>query len=207
MRVKFYTDRPFGMFIKRWLKGQPNVKIVRKNADLIVSCYNSKIIPKEELTCPAINFHPGLLPYNRGMYPHIWPLVDGSPAGVTIHYINNKLDGGDILVQKKVEVYPTDIASDLEDRTQLAMFDLFKTLWPEIEISTGTKQKGKGSYHKASEIKTIQKFSKKVIDRLRACTFRDRSYGYFVDKGRKYYVGVKFFKEEDIKRFERRNHA
>ena len=204
LRVKFYTDRPFGVFIRNWLK-QQGVKIVKRNPDLIISCYNPKIIPKEELTCLAINFHPGLLPYNRGMYSHIWPLVDGSPAGVTIHYINDKLDGGNILVQKRVPVYPMDIASDLEDRTQMAMFDLFRTLWPKI--GKGKPQKGKGSYHSAKEIKTIQEFDKKTIDRLRACTFRDRSYGYFIDKGKKYYVGVKFFKEEDIKRFERRNHA
>ena len=208
MRIKFYTDRPFGIKVQRWLIDQGE-KIVKTKPNLIISCYNPRIISKEELTVPAINFHPGYLPLNRGMYPHIWPLVDGSQAGVTIHYINDKLDAGDIIGQKKVRTYPTDIASDLEKRTQDAIFDLFKELWPKIKrgkVKT-IKQKGNVTYHLASEIKTIQEFDKSTIDRLRACTFINRSYGYFMDKGKRYYIGIKFFKKEDITKFDRTNHA
>src|SRR3990167_15961 len=107
MKIKFYTDRPFGLKVKTWLINQGE-EMVYVDPELIISCYNPRIIPQEELTCPAINFHPGLLPYNRGMYPHIWPLIDGSLAGVTIHYIDDGIDTGDIIAQQLVTVYPED---------------------------------------------------------------------------------------------------
>ena len=152
MRIKFYTDRPFGVKVRRWLKSQGE-KIVDKNPDLIISCYNPKIIPKEELTVPAINFHPGFLPLNRGMFPHIWPLVDGSFAGVTLHWISDKLDAGDIIAQERVAVTPRDTGGSIEEKTQNKIFWLFKKMWPRIKKGKAPrfKQIGKGSYHAAKE--------------------------------------------------------
>lgn len=205
LKVKFYTERSFGRMVKRWL-GKQGVKFVTKNPDLIIVCYYPHIIPIEELTAPTINFHPGLLPINRGMYPHIWPLVDGSPAGVTIHYITEKVDAGPLIAQKRVPVFPTDIATDLEERTRKEIFNLFKKTWPNIKKGVkGIPQKGKSSYHPAREIATIQEFDKQTVNRLRACTFKDRSYGYFMENGKKIYIGIKFFKQSDIDKFARSN--
>jgi methionyl-tRNA formyltransferase len=206
MRVKILSERPMGRKVKRWLKSQGE-KIVTKNPDILVVAYYPRILKKEEFEPqPTINFHPGLLPYNRGMYPHIWPLVDGSPAGVTIHYIDAGVDTGDIIGQVKIGVTPTMIASDLEKITQKEIFKLFKRLWPKIKKGVrGRRQNGKGSYHYGKEISTIQEFDRDTIMRLRACTFDDRSYGYFMDNGKKTYVGIKFFAQKDIDRFAKRN--
>lgn len=211
MRIKFYTNRPFGIKVRNWLIEQGE-EIVDSDPELIISCYNPYIIPKEELTVPAINFHPGLLPHNRGMYPHIWPLVDGSPAGVTIHWVDpDKLDGGDIISQKEVPVHGDDTAGDLEQRTQYVIFKLFKQeVYPALAQGTAPHipQKGEGSYHKEKEITTIQQIPLEIANKLRACTFSDRSYAYFIDKdSRKRYIGIKFFTEDDIKRFDAQNHA
>ena len=82
-------------------------------------------------------------------------------------------------------------------------------MWPRIKKGKAPrfKQIGKGSYHAAKEIKKIQVFDPKVIARLRACTFKDRSYAYFIHNGLKIYIGIKFFIEEDINKFDRKNHA
>lgn len=206
MRVKVLSERPMGKRVIKWLRSQGE-KIVRTNPEILIVAYYPRILPKEEFEPqPTINFHPGLLPYNRGMYPHIWPLVDGSPAGVTIHYIDAGIDTGRIIGQERIKVTPTMIASDLEKLTQEKIFNLFKRLWPKIKKGIkGKKQKGKGSFHLAKEIRTIQEFDRDVIMRLRACTFRDRSYGYFYESGEKIYVGAVFFKQEDLDRFEKRN--
>ena len=41
--------------------------------------------------CPlgVVNLHPSYLPYNRGQYPNVWSIMDGTPAGVTLHYIDD----------------------------------------------------------------------------------------------------------------------
>lgn len=211
MRVEVLSERPMGTRVKLFLTQQGET-LVEENPDLLIVAYYPRILKKEEfegVPMGAINFHPGLLPYNRGMYPHIWPLVDGTPAGVTLHYIDEKVDHGDIIAQRRIDVTPTDTAADLEDKTQKEIFDLFVETWPDIRDGKVKRkpQEGPGTFHLAKEIKTIQEFDKTTIDRLRACTFRDRSYGYYRDGDKKVYVGVKFFTEDDIKNFEERNHA
>ncbi len=196
------SERAMGKRVIKYLRSIGET-IVQEKPDILIIAYYPRILKKEEfedIPYGAINFHPGYLPFNRGMYPHIWPLVDGSPAGVTIHYINEKIDAGDIIAQKKIKVHPTDIASDLEDKTQYEIFELFKKVWPKIKNGTARRksQTGIGSYHPKKEITTIQEFDKATMWRLRACTFRNRSYGYFWDNGKKIYVGIKFFRQSDL---------
>ncbi len=203
MRVKVLSERPMGVKVRKWLRSYGET-IVQNNPDILVVAYYPRILPPEEFEPqPTINLHPGLLPYNRGMYPHIWPLVDGSPAGVTIHYINAGIDTGDIIEQERIKVTPTMTAGELETITQEKIFKLFKKVWPKIKRGIkGKKQRGGGSFHLAKEITTIQEFDRDTIMRLRACTFKDRSYGYFLDEnGNKVYVGAKFFSQKNIDRF------
>src|SRR5687768_9409595 len=56
----------------------------------------------------AINLHPAYLPYNRGAYPNVWSIVEGTPAGVTLHYIDPGVDTGDLIGRQEVAVEPTD---------------------------------------------------------------------------------------------------
>lgn len=210
MRVKVLSKRPMGARVKRYLRSLGET-IVKKHPDVLIVAYYPRILRKEEfesVPLGAINLHPGYLPFNRGMYPHIWPLVDGTPAGVTIHYINEKIDAGNIIGQKKIWVKPTDTAGDLEAKTQLEIFKLFKKVWPKIKQGVkGRKPRGSSTYHNAKEITSIQEFDRQTMYRLRACTFRDRSYGYFVDQGKKVYVGIKFFSQKDIDKFNKKNYG
>src|SRR5688572_25850818 len=36
----------------------------------------------------CLNLHPAYLPYNRGAHPNVWSIVDRTPAGVTLHYLD-----------------------------------------------------------------------------------------------------------------------
>lgn len=205
MKIEVLSIKPIGQRVKNYLKQQGET-IVSKDPDFRVVAYYDKILTKDQLRVPTINLHPGYLPYNRGVHTHIWPLIDGTPAGITIHYMNEQVDKGEIIAQKRIKVYPTDIASDLEERINEEMFKLFIDVWPKIKIGKieSKPQAGKGTYHWKKEITSFQEFDKKTIDRLRACTFKDRSYGYFIDKGNKYYVGVKFFKQADIDNYNKK---
>jgi len=56
----------------------------------------------------VVNLHPALLPYNRGAYPNVWSIVDRTPAGATLHYVDPGVDTGDIVTQVTVPVSPVD---------------------------------------------------------------------------------------------------
>lgn len=73
----------------------------------------------------AINIHDGLLPRYGGFAPLNWALVNGeSEVGVTVHFMNEEFDLGDIVRQERVSVEPTDTATDLFLKT----IDLFPLL-------------------------------------------------------------------------------
>lgn len=66
----------------------------------------------------AINVHDALLPRYGGFAPLNWALVNGeTEVGVTVHFMNEDFDLGDIVVQRVVPVGPTDTVADLFHRT------------------------------------------------------------------------------------------
>ena len=51
-----------------------------------------------------INLHPSYLPFGRGCYPNFWSCVDDTPKGVSLHFINEGLDTGDILFRENIHL-------------------------------------------------------------------------------------------------------
>ena len=86
--------------------------------DLFVVVAYGQYIPQAVLALPAngsINLHPSLLPKYRGSSPIQWALVNGDTAtGVTILYVSQKMDAGDIILQREVPIRPEDNAITLE---------------------------------------------------------------------------------------------
>jgi methionyl-tRNA formyltransferase len=78
--------------------------------DLIISAYFSQIIDPRILALPkigSVNIHPGYLPQYKGALSYFWVLRNGErEAGVTIHWMNEKLDDGEIIERKKFKVEP-----------------------------------------------------------------------------------------------------
>lgn len=67
----------------------------------VVACYSRRIptaVPAL-LRHGILNVHPSLLPAYRGPTPLFWQLRDGAPTGVTVHYLGEELDAGDIVAQ------------------------------------------------------------------------------------------------------------
>ena len=128
-----------------------------------------------------VNLHTGYLPYNRGRFPNVWPILDGTPAGVTIHWMDEGIDTGDIIAQRKVEVQPWDTAETLYHKLEDAGYDLFVETWPAILDGTAsrTKQPAGGSIHYAKELADLdwlwprpkKSAGYDEIDQLRARTF------------------------------------
>lgn len=97
-----------------------------------------------------LNIHISILPWNRGSDPNFWSFVDNTPKGVTIHFIDEGLDTGDILCQKELtfnednETFRTSYNA-LND----AAVSLLLKHWDEIinERITPVSQPTGGSYH------------------------------------------------------------
>jgi methionyl-tRNA formyltransferase len=74
--------------------------------DVIVSIAAPQIFKKALLSAPrfgCINSHSALLPENKGMMPVFWTMFKGSPdVGVTIHYMDESLDAGNIIAQERL---------------------------------------------------------------------------------------------------------
>jgi len=71
--------------------------------DLVVSLYFDQILKTEAIqvaSIATINMHPGILPGYRGVWPGFWKLYKGEKqAGVSIHYINEEIDAGELLAE------------------------------------------------------------------------------------------------------------
>jgi methionyl-tRNA formyltransferase len=82
-----------------------------------VVCFTRRI-PAAVLGLPRLGFlnlHPSLLPAYRGPSPLFWQLRDGAPTGVTVHYLDENLDTGDIAAQTGVPL-PDGVSGPEADR-------------------------------------------------------------------------------------------
>ena len=86
---------------------------------LLCNCY-SMIIRKEILESVhynAINIHWSLLPFNKGPNPTQWAIIKGEDkTGITVHYMDEGLDTGDIIAQKEERILETDTWVCINDR-------------------------------------------------------------------------------------------
>lgn len=103
----------------------------------------------------AINLHISFLPYNRGADPNFWSFLEGTPKGVTIHYIDEGVDTGDIIVQKEV-VFDDLTAETLGSSYQKLhreIQQLFFENWATIKAgkSDRKRQYGKGTAHRVKD--------------------------------------------------------
>ncbi|MCL1910752.1 MAG: methionyl-tRNA formyltransferase [Leptospirales bacterium] len=95
-------------------------RITKFNADIFVVVAYGKLIPAKIFNAPpfkTINLHPSLLPKYRGAAPVQWALINGeTETGVTVQMINEKMDAGDIVLQKKIALDDTMNSDDLYNK-------------------------------------------------------------------------------------------
>jgi len=147
-----------------------------------------------------VNLHPAYLPYNRGQYPNVWSIIEGTPAGVTLHYIDVKIDTGDIIAQREVPVEPVDTGEILYRKLEQASVELFQETWPLIKEGKATRmpQSGEaGTYHLTKDVESVDKIdldriyiARDLINILRARTFPPYKGAYFTSNGRKVYLSL-----------------
>lgn len=156
----------------------------------------------------VVNLHPSYLPYNRGQYPNVWSIVERTPAGVTLHYIDAGVDTGDIIAQRQVPVEPVDTGETLYRKLEQVCVELFKETWPLIrsgEASRISQGQLEGTYHRTRDVEQIDHIeldrayrAGDLIDVIRARTFHPFPGAYFVHRGRKVYLRLELLYEDQL---------
>lgn len=184
-------------------------KIRNLNPDYSISCFWGYIMKQEFLDIAQkenINFHPGYLPYNRGMNPNVWPIVEGTPAGVTIHKMDKGIDTGDILARREVPIEPTDTGGSLYDKTLVEIVQVFKENWEGIKDGSivPISQRGlESTFHYAKDVDELDEIDldkkytgRELIDILRSRTYGEKSFAHYYDKGVKIHIGVNLYEDD-----------
>lgn len=114
--------------------------------DIVVVASFPKLLPKDLVEMPpfgTINVHTAELPKYRGYHPLNWALIrDEKTAGVTVHYMDEGMDTGDILAQESIEILNNDDINSIKDKlTTIGASLLLATVKRIKEI--GCKLEGK----------------------------------------------------------------
>lgn len=112
--------------------------------DAVVVAAFGQILPKEILERPplgCINIHPSLLPRYRGPAPMNWTLIRGEQTtGVTIMFMDEGVDTGDMLLQEETAVAAAETFGHLHDRLARMGADLLVRTLRDIEAGTAIRR-------------------------------------------------------------------
>ena len=105
-------------------------RIKEINPDLIVTCAYGQILPKDLLEIPrlgCINVHASILPKYRGAAPIQWSLLNGdSKTGVSLMYMDEGMDTGDIIATNSINIDTNDNVGSLHDKLSILGANLLK---------------------------------------------------------------------------------
>lgn len=119
--------------------------VLDKNPDIIITCAYGQIIPKEILNYPkygCINVHGSLLPKLRGGAPIHHAIINGDKVtGMTIMYMDEKMDSGDIISQREVPILDSDNLDSLYNKMSIVGSELLIDTLPSIINGTNDRIK------------------------------------------------------------------
>jgi len=161
-------------------------RIKSKNSKLIFLLWWPRIISKkliDSVSYGCINIHPSYLPYFKGKDPNFWSIISGGPFGVSIHYVNEKIDNGPIIFREKIRNFKYENnAEDLYVLNKKKLIELFKKKYKILrntnrKISTIKNPSTKVNYRSDMLRKTRISLKKSytaqnLLNLLRAKTFK-----------------------------------
>ena len=119
-------------------------KIKALKADIGVVCSYNQRLSKEFLSSTKmgyINCHPSLLPYYRGAAPYFHIVNNGEKfSGVTLHFMDETFDTGDIIYQERFDVTPFETMGSIFNRTTYMLSDGLIEVLGKIEKGKEVKR-------------------------------------------------------------------
>ncbi len=183
-------------------------KMRQLKPDYILAMFFRHILPKELLDIPTfggINMHPSYLPYNRGSSGPSWSIIEGTGPGITLHFMNEEVDAGDIIAQKEIKADFTDNGESLHQKAETVGIELFKENWESIKKGTNKRIKQPpGTYHSRRDTENIREISldqmykaEYLINLLRALTGTARPAYVRLEDGRKINISISLQEARD----------
>jgi len=177
--------------------------LLEKSIDIVFLLWWPDIIKSDVLDKVKIGFvnlHPSYLPYNRGMHPYYWSVVDETPSGVSIHFITDSVDDGSVICQEKIDTDITMTGDRLYELSLSTIVSLFKNNYDCIvggDYDLIEQDNNLATFHLAKE---LDSHSEIVLDKeykaiellniIRARSFRGNPSSFFYLNGKKYYVNI-----------------
>ena len=172
------------------------------NFDIGFSIHSKQIFPKQLVkNVLCINLHPGYIPYNKGIYPHIFSMINKLPTGATLHVMDENIDSGNIIEQVEVKIKETDTSLSLYNKILTAEVNIFKASIQSILNNSFSLKypKNYDSYNSKSDFRKLCKINmdeiitmKNAISYLRALSHPPYNNAYFLDEnGNKIFVTIR----------------
>ncbi|MBU1992316.1 MAG: formyltransferase family protein [Patescibacteria group bacterium] len=150
------------------INSESSIRIIKKlKPDLIISNHFDQVLKRKVLDIPmkgSINFHPGVLPKYRGIFPNVWSMVNKEKvSGFTIHFITEAIDKGKVLALGTFKIRKNDTATDLWMKSakkglpalNKVLRSIKKGKFKEIKIKNP-----KGTYYSFPTKEAVHKFNK-----------------------------------------------
>jgi methionyl-tRNA formyltransferase len=178
--------------------------------DLGISVHYQHILKKTDLVkfkYGVINIHPSLLPFGRGSDPIIWGMLEEKPLGVTIHWIDEGIDTGNILYQSKVLPVGLETAEDIYKRVLNSYQFIFPLFWGWFEktLSNGFVPSGRPQNNdeikprRRKDLREIGKVTGEMKNKILALAHSEFNNLYFIENGKRYNINITIGEDNNVK--------
>lgn len=205
---------PDRVLVGKQFREPAGIELLRSlELDYIVGIHFPYLVPESVLEIPRVgvlNLHPALLPYNRGWHTPSWAILEETPIGATLHFMDSGVDTGDIVAQAELDIRPNDTAHTLYRRLLDLEVELFKETWPLLASGDPPRRKQsprEGTSHNRADLSadSVRRLDletsapvKDILRTLRALTTNDLGEaGYFETGGQRYRVQVTITPDDD----------
>lgn len=172
------------------------------NIDYIISILYPYIYKEpifDYIKLGILNLHPAYLPYNRGWNGVSWCIIDKTPIGTTLHWIDKNIDTGNICFQEQLKIEPYYTADIIYKKLCSIEKEVFIKALPHIINKTlpSVKQENeKATSYKKKDLDNIRQIeytenNANLIDKMRALTTNNiNEAAYFYKNKKKYLIQV-----------------
>lgn len=133
--------------------------------DIIIIGTYHRILSAQLITSAkyAFNLHPSLLPRYRGPCPFFWVLMNGErETGMTVHYITDQFDEGDIVLQKKIPILRDETQGSLREKLAILSGEMVRELLGSL---------AKGDLQAVKQDEALATYYPKIPDSLKYVDF------------------------------------
>lgn len=140
-------------------------RLRESGTDLLISVSCPQIFKKPLIELPklgCLNIHGAILPHYRGVLPSFWMLANQEKkAGVSVYYVNEKIDAGELCGQRIFEILPGESLDSFITRSKAIAAELLTEVLGKIEDGTITQSPlnlAEGSYYSWPNPEAVKRF-------------------------------------------------